>query len=181
MKLKRKNMNTKNQMDIFIVDDNKVFSLALKADIEAAFPKMLIKTHLFETGEKCMEKFIQVMPEVIILDYFLNSKYPEAADGIKVLDWIKKENFNTEIIMLTNDDSIDIALKSFHHGASDYVVKTETKFKKINYSLFNLFKTIEARSEAKTFKRLLIALSLVVAILVGGIIAIEIFIPSLFK
>ena len=174
-------MNIKNQINIFIVDDNKVFALALKADVETAFPKMLIKIHLFETGEKCMEKFMQVMPEVVILDYYLNSKYPDAADGIKVLDWIKRENYKTDVIMLTSDDHIDIALKSFHHGASDYVVKTETKFRKINYSLFNLFKTIEAKNEARTFKRLFIVLSLVVALLIGGIIAIEIFIPSLFK
>ena len=174
-------MNTKNKINIFIVDDNKVFSLALKVDIETTFPKMLIKIHLFETGEKCMERFMQVMPEVVILDYCLNSKTPNAADGIKVLDWIKKANYKTDVIMLTSDDHIDIALKSFHHGASDYVVKTETKFRKINYSLFNLFKTLEARSEARIYKRLLAGLSLFVAFLIGGIIAIRIFAPDLLK
>lgn len=174
-------MNTDKPINIFIVDDNKVFSLALKADIETTFTKTPIKIHSFETGEKCMEKFMKVVPELVILDYQLNSKYPEAADGIKVLDWIKKANHKTDVIMLTSDDHIDIALRSFHHGASDYVVKTETKFRKINYSLLNLFRTFEARSEARTYKRILTALSLFIALLVGGITAIRIFAPSLLK
>ena len=174
-------MNKKNQINIFIVDDNKVFSLALKADIETAFPKMPIKIHSFVTGETCMQRFNQEKPQVVILDYHLNSRYPDAADGIKVLDWIKRTNYKTEVIMLTSDDHIDIAIKSFHHDASDYVVKTETKFRKINYSLFNLFKTLEARSEARTYKRLLIVLFLGIALLVGGVAAIQIFSPSLLK
>ncbi|OFX34487.1 MAG: hypothetical protein A2X08_10280 [Bacteroidetes bacterium GWA2_32_17] len=174
-------MNNKNQINIFIVEDNKVFTLAMKADIETAFPKMLIKIHSFETGEKCMEKFMQVMPEIVILDYHLNSKYPEAADGIKVLDWIKKANYKTEVIMLTRDDNIDIALKSFKHGALDYIVKTETKFRKINYSLFNFFKIMEARRETKIYKFIVIAICLFVAIVVGIATAIQIFSPSLLK
>ena len=96
-----------------------------------------------------MEKFKEKKPKVVILDYNLSCEYPNAADGLKVLDWIKKENSETNVIMLTSDDHIDIAVKSFKHGASDYVVKTETKFKKINYSLSNLFKMMEAKSEAR--------------------------------
>jgi len=178
---KTNTMNIGKQINIFIVDDNKIFSLALKADIETAFMNMPIKIYSFETGEKCMERFMQVMPDVVILDYCLNSKSPSAVDGIKVLDWIKKENHATNVIMLTSDDHIDIALKSFHHGASDYIVKTETKFRKINYSLFNIFKMMEAKNDARRYKRMLIALFLCIALLIGGIVAIQIFDPSLIK
>src|ERR1017187_3516764 len=142
-------MDTTNQTNIFIVDDNKIFTLALKADIENAFVDMPVKVQSFETGEKCMEKFKEEQPQVVILDYHLNSKYPDAADGITVLDWIKKENNETNVIILTVDDNIDIALKSFQHGASDYVVKTATQFKKINFSLLNLFTRSEERRVGK--------------------------------
>lgn len=168
-------MLSEKKINIFIVDDNKTFSLALKADIEVSFNKMPIKIHSFETGEKCMEKFMQIVPDLVILDYNLSSKHPEAVDGIKVLDWIKQENHRTKVIMLTSDDNIDIALKSFHHGAEDYVVKTESKFKKINNSLFNMFKMLEASREARTYKHLFLALSLFIALLIGGILAIQFF------
>lgn len=168
-------MNINNQINIFIVDDNKIYSLALKADIENAFEGMPIVIHLFETGEKCMEIFMEIRPQVVILDYNLNNKYPDAANGIKVLDWIKKENKETNVIMLTNDDNIDIALKSFHQGASDYIVKTETQFKKINYSLLNLFKMMEANSYATKYKHLFIGILLCTALLAGAVIAIQVF------
>lgn len=163
-------MKKLNHTNIFIVEDNKVFTLALKADIENAFKNMCINIHSFETGETCMQKFAEIKPEIIILDYHLNSRFKDAADGIKVLDWIKKENCDTNVIMLSSDDSLDIALKSFKHGASDYVVKTETKFKKINYSLNNIFKIIAAKSEVKKYKLMLNALFIIIGTMIGGII-----------
>jgi len=167
-------MNIRDQINIFIVDDNKIFTLALKADIENAFMDMPVEVQTFETGEKCMEIFKEEKPQVVIIDYHLNSKYPDAADGIAILDWIKKENHETNVIMLTVDDGMDIALKSFHHGAFDYVVKTETQFRKINFSLLNLFKTMETKSYARRYKYLVIGIFICVALLVGGIIAVQI-------
>jgi response regulator of citrate/malate metabolism len=155
--------------------------LALKEDIEVTFKNIPVKIHSFYTGETCMLKFTQVMPKIVILDYFLNGKYPTAADGIKVLDWIKKENYETNVIMLTNDDHVDIALDSFHHGASDYVVKTATKFKKINYSLSNIFKIIEAKREVRKYKMLTFILFISMAFLIGGVCAIQIFASELLK
>jgi|GEM_PF-125568 len=128
-------MDSKKQINIFIVDDNKVFAQALKDNIENAFESVPLKIQSFETGEKCMENLKHAKPELIILDYYLNSKYPYAADGIEILDWIKKEHPETNVIMLSMDDHIDIALKSFHHGASDYIVKALSQFGKINHSI----------------------------------------------
>ncbi|HTA81817.1 MAG TPA: response regulator [Bacteroidia bacterium] len=175
-------MDKKNKVGIFIVDDNKVFSLALKSEIEVAFKDVCrIEVQAFETGEACMKKFKEEKPQIAILDYHLNSKNVNAADGIQVLDMIKKANKDTNVIILTSDDNIDIALKSFHHAASDYVVKTETKFKKINYSLFNLIKVSEARDEAKTYKSVSLVLSVLIALVIGAVIAITIIKPSLLK
>lgn len=174
-------MMSKKQTTIFIVEDNRIFRLALRADIEVAFANMPIKIHLFETGEGCIEEFKKEKPQIVILDYNLNSTVPDAADGIKVLDWIKRESYETKVVMLTSEDNIDIALKAFHHGASDYVVKTETKFSKINYSLFNLIKLMEATDEAKKFKYLSGVLMLGAGILLGSIVAIQLVNPSLLR
>jgi DNA-binding NtrC family response regulator len=174
-------MNAKKPINIFIVEDNKVFLLALKADIESAFGNIPIKIHSFETGETCMKKFHDEKPQVVILDYNLNTKYPQAADGLKVLDWIKKEDADTNVIMLTSEDDIDIAVKSFKHGASDYVVKTETKFRKINYSLSNLFKMMEAKNDARKYKKVILGIVMCFTVFVVGVIAIQIFNPALLR
>jgi two-component system, OmpR family, response regulator len=181
-------MNPKKQINIFIVDDNKVFSMTLKTYLETALVSPLstnfahknIKVHLFETGEACMEKFSEEKPQVVILDYHLNNRYPNAADGIKVLDWIKKASQETYVVMLTNEDNLEIAKKSFKHGASDYVVKTETQFDKINYSLLNLFKMMEIKNENRRYKLGVFAMLLMISLLALVAIAIQIFNPSFF-
>ena len=61
-------MNTPNEIDIFIIDDNKIFSMALMAFIQNAFNDRKIKISVFETGEKCMEIFDNIKPELVVLD-----------------------------------------------------------------------------------------------------------------
>jgi len=174
-------MNDSNIINVFIVEDNEVFSLALKADIENVFKKKIVKIHTFETGEKCMEKFKEEKPRVVILDYNLDSKNIDAINGIKVLDWIKKADPETNVIMLTGTDHIDIAVKSFLHGACDYIVKSETKFKKLNYSLSNLFKLMEAKEDARRYKQLVAGLIIGFTLLIGGVIITQVFFPYFFR
>lgn len=174
-------MNFKKQIDIFIVEDNKTFGLALKADIETAFVNMPIKLHSFITGETCMDKFELIKPQIVILDYHLDSKFTDAMDGIKVLDLMKKENSETYVIMLTGDDNIDIALKSYRHGACDYVVKSDTQFRKIIYSLFNILRTMEAKRDALRYKYMVFGMIIFIPLLIGIVITIQIFAPHIFR
>ena len=174
-------MSKEKPFIIYIVEDNKVFTIALKADIETAFKYLPLKIFSFETGETCFEKFKEQKADVIILDYHLNSRYPDAADGIQVLDWVKKENPEVNVIMLTSDDNIEIALKSFKHGAVDYVVKSETKFRKINYSLSHLFNVMEARKEAKKYKRMVVTVFVWIGLLLALTAAIKVFYPDLLS
>lgn len=160
-----------NTTRIFIIEDNEVFRMGLKANIELTFPKKALTLSLFETGESCMEQLESQKPQIVILDYHLNSRNPDAADGIKMLDLIKRNNPETNIIILTSDDDIDIALKSFHHGAYDYVVKSETKFRKINYSLFNLFSMMDAKKETMGYKYMVVVLFAGLSLLIGGLVA----------
>jgi serine phosphatase RsbU (regulator of sigma subunit) len=154
-------VNTQEHINIFIVDDNTIFSLTLKGAIEIAFKGAFIKVHSFETGENCLKEFARVKPELVILDYHLNSINSGAENGLKVLDKIKKHDPKISVIMLTSNDDIDVALKSFHHGATDYVVKTETQFKKIINSVSTLFANKKLASQheekAKRAVELLIA------------------------
>lgn len=174
-------MKKTKEVTIFIVEDNPVFMQALKTDIENTFEKNPPRILTFQTGEMCIDRFHIEKPGIVILDYNLNSKFKDAADGIAILDWIKKEAEQTHVILLTSEDHLDIAVKSFKHGAFDYIVKTETKFRRINSSLFNLFKMIDAGREASKYKRLATGLFVCIALFIGGVIAVQIFAPSLLR
>jgi len=173
-------MKNHKQIKIFIVDDNNVFAQAMKADIESAFIAMPLKIFTFENGEKCMEVLSKEKPQVVILDYHLNNIITKSVDGIKVLDWIKKEDEEINVIMLTRDDNIEIAIKSFKHGASDYIVKSDTQFRKVIYTLFNLFKLMEAKKNEKRYKYIAFLTIFFIALIIFTVVMIQIFNPALF-
>lgn len=144
-------MNAKKKITIFIVDDNVIFAMTLKANIEVAFKNVPFKIHTFETGEECLDSFDELQPDLVILDFYLNSKSVSAADGLQILTKIKKNSFKTSVVILTSNDQIDTALKSFRHGAADYVIKTEKPFKKIISSINNILinKEIDLQEKEK--------------------------------
>ncbi len=146
-------MKSKKNTNIFIVDDNKFLSLALKLSIENAFKNKQIEIFLFETGENCMKRFTELNPELVILDYYLNSKSLNAINGLQVLERIRNCNEKASVIMLTSNEHIDVALKSFNGGASDYVIKTENQFEKIIDSAFRILTNRERELETLRAER----------------------------
>jgi len=164
---------------ISVVEDNSLFRTALKSDIESVFSNREINVTSFATGEECLKSMEKQYPDIVILDFNLNSNDTAAINGLQVLSAIKKKNEQTSVIMLTSEDKLDIALQSFKSGASDYVVKTDTKFRKINYALMNQFKILEVKNSAKIYKYMAFGLVSCLAVLIGGVVAIQIFSPSL--
>jgi len=79
-------MNSIKNINIFIVDDNKFLSLALKLSIESAFENRKIEIFLFETGESCMKRFMELNPELVVLYYYLNSESQNSMNGHQVLE-----------------------------------------------------------------------------------------------
>jgi two-component system OmpR family response regulator len=115
-------MIKKNKSLLFLVDDDALFLKTLQIDL-ANNPDFSIMT--FATGELCL-KSIPLNPDVIILDYFLNSVDRNAMDGIEALDKINSVNPLIPVIMLSSQDKIDVAIDCMKHRAFDYIMKSET-------------------------------------------------------
>lgn len=134
-------MNNGNKIKIFLVDDDAVYLKLLEIDF-LQHGDFDIET--FPTGEMCLEN-LSNNPDVIILDYYLDGVNKNAMNGIETLDKIKAINPDVPVVMLSSQDKIDIAISCMHHGAFDYVVKSETAFlrlQKIITAIFE-FKKIE--------------------------------------
>lgn len=112
-------------INLFIVDDNKLMVNTLKQYLQNKFG-VSIKISTFNDGESCLEK-IDKETHIVILDYFLNGK-----NGLDVLKAIKAINSKTEVIMLSNNEDIGLAIETFRAGAKDYVVKGQGSWIKIN-------------------------------------------------
>ncbi|MGP8215220.1 MAG: response regulator [Bacteroidia bacterium] len=102
--------------NIFIVDDNKLMVIALKQYLQNKF-ETLVNITTFSDGESCL-KMLDKDIHIVILDYFMEGK-----NGLEVLKSIKATNPKTEVIMLSNNEDIALAVDSFRAGAKDYVVK----------------------------------------------------------
>lgn len=112
---------------IFVVDDDEMLSMALEDYLER---KSNHEIRLFNTGEDCLEH-IEEQPDIIILDYNLNSVKKDAANGLIILEEIKRLNDKVKVVMLSSQEASWIILKTVAMGVSEYVVKDENAFEKI--------------------------------------------------
>ena len=129
-------MNIKNKIKLFLVDDDELFLKSLEIDFlqHADF-----EIETFVTGELCVAS-LSHQPDIIILDYLLDSVDKNAMNGIETLDKIKAFNPDIPVIMLSAQDKIDVAINCMHHKATDYVVKSETAFMRLKKIITNVMR-----------------------------------------
>ena len=110
-------MNTKKQINIFLVEDNEIYLKTLEKYLKENL-KFNARIHTFLSGEECL-KNMSLKPDIIILDYFLNSTTQEAANGLDILKKIDTTYPNVAVIMLSSQDNIKIATDTMKYGAYD--------------------------------------------------------------
>ncbi len=71
-----------------------------------------------ENGEDALAKFRQLRPPIVLTDI----KMPDM-DGIELLQQIKAESADTEVIMFTGHGDMELAIKSLKYDATDFVTK----------------------------------------------------------
>ena len=129
-------MNNEKKIKLFLVDDDALFLKSLEIEF-LQHADFAIET--FATGELCLE-MLSHEPDVIILDYMLDSIDKEAMNGIATLDKIKAFNPEIPVVMLSAQDKIDVAVNCMHHKAFDYVVKSETAFIRLQKIISTIFR-----------------------------------------
>jgi two-component system, OmpR family, response regulator len=120
---------------IFIVDDDAMLREALKDWLTRKIPHQV---STFETGEECL-KHLSDKPDVVVLDYYLNTVSKDAANGIEILGAIKKYDPAIHVIILSSQEHYGIAIQTIQKGAEQYVIKDENAFEKVA-SFINEFK-----------------------------------------
>jgi two-component system, OmpR family, response regulator len=118
---------------IFIVDDDEMLTMML-TDHLSRYPSFDIKA--FATGEECLEN-LYLEPDIIILDFNLNSVDEKAANGLQILQKIKREIPSVKVIMYSSQEQYGIALQTIGKGAVEYVIKDKDAFFKIEEIIRN--------------------------------------------
>jgi len=119
---------------IFIDDDDPLVRTMVEDHLRR---NPLYEVQSYSTGEECI-KNLQAHPDVIILDYELNSVVSEAKDGLEILQEIKKIDKEICVIMLSSQTHYGKATQTILKGALEYVVKGDDAFEHIDKILSSL-------------------------------------------
>jgi len=89
-----------------------------------------------ESGEAGIDIIESEMPDIILLD----NKLP-GIQGIEVLEYVKKRNYDITVVMITSYASLDLAVKATKDGAHDFIPKPFTP-QELRSSIENITKRI---------------------------------------
>ncbi len=138
---------------IYIVDDEPLQRELLKDNLA----KMSgYEVHEFPTGEECLAAAKVRTPEIVFLDYYLNSQVKDAMDGIDVLKELKNLYPEMEVVMISGQDKIEIAVNTMKYGAFDYIVKGEGAFLRAEKVIFNIYRYKKLAGNASRYKKLMV-------------------------
>jgi two-component system OmpR family response regulator len=116
------------QSKIFIVDDEPLLTEMLSDYLKEKDSSLHVQS--FPTGEACLDSLDQ-NPDLVVLDYYLNSKEKKAANGIDILKAIKSKNKALPVVMLSSQKSYSTAAQTIGYGAIHYVIKGQAAFDEI--------------------------------------------------
>lgn len=170
-------MEINKDLPVFLVDDDKMFLTSLTHQLKSIFkPDINITT--FATGEECLKQ-LEDKPCIIILDYYLNSNYHDAMNGLEVLKRIMQVNSHAKVIILSSQDKMEIAVDTIKHGAYDYIVKNDNVFLRLKLSIINASNAISVSKELKSFKLLVKVVAALILVIIGGCILLQTYHPEL--
>ncbi len=136
-------MSKENKLKLFLVDDEVLFLKLLEVEFLESGD---FNIDTFVSGEDCIAN-LSSNPDLIILDYKLNGTTLNAMNGIDTLDKILAFDPSIPVIILSAQDSIEVAVNCIHHHAIDYVVKSETAFIRLQKIISNLYKMRKIEKE----------------------------------
>ncbi len=99
---------------ILLVDDEE----DIRDVLDISLSDLGYKVFTAKNGEEAFQIFRNVNPPIVLTDIRM-----PIMDGIELLQKIKKENTDTEVIMITGHGDMDLAIKSLKYEATDFITK----------------------------------------------------------
>ncbi len=135
---------TQNPIKIFVVDDDEIFCTVL-AHFLSLNPDYQVKK--FFTPSSVTAALVE-KPDIITLDYTMPGK-----KGDELLVHIREQSPETQIIIISGQTDIKVAIDMFKKGAHDYIVKDGDTQQRLWMAIQNLNETIALKKELETLKQ----------------------------
>ncbi len=145
---------------LFVIDDDPIQVEMIQDYIKDRY---VFEVKAYSDGESAMDDIKNQHPEIVVLDYHLNSQNVGAKNGIEVLKEINAASPNSKVFMFSGQDDMELATESLKNGAFDFIVKGPTAFDKLERTINRLGDMNQLEMINKGQKR-------TIAFLVGGIL-----------
>ena len=117
-----------------MIDDEQTSFEIIKATID--WKAFNIVPEYAESAADAMEKIKEEIPDIVLTDIMM-----PGMDGFELIEWIKTNSYNCEIIILTAYGTFEYARKALDYGVTGYLLKpiNEAEFKElINKAIYNI-------------------------------------------
>lgn len=101
---------------IYIAEDDAFYAEMLKKKIQ---DEHLGQVKVFENGKSLRNNLFKI-PEIVLLDHHLGDY-----DGLQILKEIKGVYPQTEVVFLSAQEDMNVAVSALKYGAFDYIEKKE--------------------------------------------------------
>lgn len=128
---------------IFIVEDNRFYGHLLKSEIEKFYTHQV---EVFTSGEAFINNMHQ-NPDIVIMDHHLGTY-----QGVDLVKQIKGSHPQSEVILLSGQNKMSVAVNAFKYGAYDYVEKNQRTFQKLELLIKKIQFEINERRNSRIQK-----------------------------
>ena len=130
---------TKSQSNrIFIIDDSKFYRRIL----EGSLSRKGYNVQTFSTGEEAL-LYISMKPDIIIIDYHLNSLNKYAQNGALIATLFKQKLPETEVILISSDNNFQLISKL--NITRNVIYKDSNAFPKIQTNIIMLLSKLHKK------------------------------------
>jgi DNA-binding NarL/FixJ family response regulator len=160
-------MPTTQSLKIVIVEDNAQMAEMISDYLQQKFPQAKISK--FNTGERALEE-TSSSPDLIILDYNLDSQNSKALNGIQILMKLKQKFNDVPVVFLSAQERTDVSASIIKYGAYDYVVKNQESFHRLEIIVNNILSGLQVKRELNSHKKSVRAMVVIVAVIIIGLV-----------
>jgi two-component system, OmpR family, response regulator len=129
-------MKTENPKKIFIVDDDIVYLEILKNEVSELNN---VKVYTFTSAEECLMQ-MDKKPDLIIIDFYLNSTNPRNMNGHQALEELFIENPKIKVLFISGETNENLLEEYRKYRFIEFVVKTDFGSNQIQQKILDQLK-----------------------------------------
>lgn len=122
---------------VFIVEDNTIYAKTIEASIKSSVPQVK-EVRIFPVGETALLD-LHLNPDLIIMDYFLDTKYYDAETGLEAIKKIRAQKSEANIVILSSQDDIEVAVDAIKNYDCSYIKKDVQAFDRLEELLKDIY------------------------------------------